>query len=158
MNRYMFISKRMGALLNMTMEKIQEIWFENERIFMQSVSGKVFSRPLEAYPILKDADYVQRQKFYIWGNGEYVRWKDLDEDLSVESFFDSSEPNPNNEVAKIFNHCPWLSAKEVAKFIGMPKAVLDRFIYGIWQPKDEVLIAIKNGIKSMSHELLQAVS
>ena len=84
MNRYMFISKRMGALLNMTMEKIQEIWFENERIFMQSVSGKVFSRPLEAYPILKDADYVQRQKFYIWGNGEYVRWKDLDEDLSVD--------------------------------------------------------------------------
>ncbi|MDE6552200.1 MAG: DUF2442 domain-containing protein [Muribaculaceae bacterium] len=140
------------------MEKIQEIWFENERIYMQSVSGKVFSRPLEAFPTLKDADFVQRQKFYIWGNGEYVRWKELDEDLSVESFFDSTEPNLNNGVAEIFNRCPWLSVKEVANFIGMPKAVLDRFIYGIWQPKEEVMFAIRNGIKSMSQELLQAVS
>ena len=140
------------------MEKVQEIWFENERIFMQSVSGKVFSRPLEAFPALKDANYVQRQKFYIWGNGEYVRWKDLDVDLSVESFFDSTEPNLNNAVAEIFNRCPWLSVKEVAKFIGMPKDVLDRFIYGIWQPKEEVMSVIRNGIKSMSQELLQAVS
>lgn len=140
------------------MEKIQEIWFENERIFMQTVSGKVLSRPLEAYPTLKDADYLARQKFYIWGNGEYVRWKDLDEDLSIDSFFETSEPNPNNEVADIFNRCPWLSVKQVAAFIGMPKAVLDRFIYGIWQPKEESMQSIKNGIKSMSQELLLAVS
>ncbi|MDE7431096.1 MAG: DUF2442 domain-containing protein [Lachnospiraceae bacterium] len=51
------------------MEKIQEIWFENERIYMQTISGKVFSRPLEEFPSLKDADYLARQKFYIWGNG-----------------------------------------------------------------------------------------
>lgn len=140
------------------MEKIQEIWFENERIYMQTMSGKVFSRPLEAYPALKDADYLARQKFYIWGNGEYVRWKDIDEDMSVESFFETSEPNPDNEVANIFKRCPWLSVKEVATFIGMPKAVLDRFIYGIWQPKDETMSAIKNGIRAMSQELLLAVS
>lgn len=142
----------------MIMERIQEIWFENGRIYMRSTADNVYSRPLEAFPVLKDADSLERQKFYIWGNGEYVRWKALDEDLSIDSFFETSEPNPDNEVSEIFKRCPWLNIEEVAKFIGMPKYVLDRFIYGIWQPKDEALYAIKNGIKAMSRELSLAVS
>lgn len=140
------------------MEKIKEIWFDSGRIHMQTDTGKVLSRPLEAYPVLKDANDVERQKFYIWGGGEYVRWEDLDEDLCIDSFYETSEPNPDNEVAEIFNHCPWLDIKEVASFIGMPKPVLDRFIYGIWQPTDAALNVIKNGIKTISEELLLAVS
>lgn len=73
-------------------------------------------------------------------------------------FFDTAEPNPNNEVAEIFKNLPWLDIEEVANFIGMPKAVLDRFIYGIWQPKTEAMEAIKNGIRAISEELLSAVS
>jgi len=140
------------------MEKIQEIWFDNGRIHMRSVSGNTFSRPLEAFPELKDANEVERRQFYVWGNGEYVRWKNLDVDLSVDSFMEATEPNPDNEISAIFKRCPWLNISEVAKFIGMPKAVLDRFIYGIWQPKEETLTAIKNGIKLMSVELSMAVS
>ena len=140
------------------MEKIQEIWFDAGRIYMRSITGNTFSRPLEAFPTLKDASDLERQQFYVWGNGEYVRWKALDEDLSVDSFMETTEPNPNNEVSEIFKRCPWLNINEVAKFIGMPKAVLDRFIYGIWKPKDETLAKIKNGIKSMSVELSLAVS
>lgn len=140
------------------MEKIQEIWFDNGRIFMRSITGNIFSRPLEAFPLLKDASDVERQQFYIWGNGEYVRWKSLDEDIAVDSFMETQEPNFDNEVSNIFKRCPWLNIAEVAKFIGMPKAVLDRFIYGIWQPKEETLSTIKRGIKSMSEELSLAVS
>lgn len=140
------------------MEKIQEIWFNNGRIYMRSKSGRIFNRPLEAFPILKDASDIERQQFYVWGDGEYVRWKNLDEDLSVESFMDTTEPNYNNEVSRIFKKCPWLDVSEVAKFLGMPKAVLDRFIYGIWQLKDETLSFIKSGIKAMSAELSLAVS
>lgn len=125
---------------------------------MRSVSGNVFSRPLEAFPVLKDATDLERQQFYIWGNGEYVRWKALDEDLSVDSFMETQEPNFDNEVSNIFRRCSWLNIAEVAKFIGMPKAVLDRFIYGIWQPKAETLASIKHGIRSMSTELSLAVS
>ncbi len=139
------------------MVKIQEIWFDRERIFMRSVDGRSYSRPLEAFPPLKDADSVMRQQFYVWGNGEYVRWKALDVDLSVDSFLETTEPNPDNEVARIFKCCPWLNVGEVAKFIGMPKDVLDRFIYGIWMPKEETLAAIKSAIKVMSDELSSAV-
>ena len=135
------------------MEKIQEIWFENGRIFMRSVAGNTFSRPLEAFPILKDANDVERQKFYVWGDGEYVRWKDLDEDLSVDSFMETTEPRLDNEISSIFKRCPWIDVKEFATFIGMPKPVLDRFIYGIWTPKEETLQLIKGGIKSIISEL-----
>lgn len=138
------------------MEKIKEIWFDRGRIYMRSEAGHTFSRPLEAFPLLKDASSAQREQFYIWGNGEYVRWKSLDEDLSVAQFMETTEPDLNNEVAHIFRRCPWLDIAEAAKFIGMPKAVLDRFIYGIWQPKEETLAAIKSGIKAMSMELAAA--
>lgn len=135
------------------MEKIQEIWFDNGRIYMLSATGKSFSRPLEAFPVLKDANNVDRQKFYVWGDGQYVRWKDLDEDLSIDSFMETTEPNPDNEISNIFKRCPWIDVKEFALFIGMPKPVLDRFIYGIWTPKDDTIKLIKNGIKSMISEL-----
>lgn len=140
------------------MEKIMEIWFDGDRIYMKSSMEKIYSRPLEAFPSLKDASPLERQRFYIWGEGQYIRWKELDEDISIELFRESAEPNPDNEVAKIFKKCPWLHSSEVAKFIGMPKQVLDRFIYGIWQPKEEALAKIRNGIKDMSSELLLAVS
>lgn len=140
-----------------SMEKIKEIWFENNRIYMRSKTDAIYSRPLEAFPTLKDANATDRQKFYIWGDGEYVRWRELDEDLSVESFMETAEPNPDNEVAKIFRRCPWLNVREFAKFIGMPKSVLDRFIYGIWQPKDEAIAIIKNGIMAAKKEMSAAV-
>ena len=140
------------------MEKIREIWFENGRIYMRSASGKTFSRPLEAFPVLKDANDVERQKFYVWGDGEYVRWKDLDEDLSVYSFMETTEPRPDNEIANIFKRCPWIDVKEFAAFIGMPKQVLDRFIYGIWTPKEETVKIIKDGLKTMISELSLAAS
>lgn len=140
------------------MEKIQEIWFDNGRIFMKSSTQGIYSRPLEAFPVLKDASPLERQHFYIWGDGQYVRWKELDEDISIELFRETNEPNLDNDVALIFQKCPWLQVAEVAKLIGMPKQVLDRFIYGIWQPREETMALIKNGIRSMSSDLIMAVS
>ena len=37
------------------MEKIKNIWFDKNRIYMKTVSGKIYSRPLEAYPELMEA-------------------------------------------------------------------------------------------------------
>ena len=37
------------------MEKIKNIWFDNNRIYMRTQSNKTFSRPLEAYPELMNA-------------------------------------------------------------------------------------------------------
>ena len=43
------------------MEAIKNVWFENERIYMLSSEDKVYSRPLEAFPLLKEASDAQRE-------------------------------------------------------------------------------------------------
>lgn len=43
------------------METIRKIWFAEERIFVRTESGKTFSRPLEAFPLLKDASAKERE-------------------------------------------------------------------------------------------------
>ena len=39
------------------MEKIKTVWFDADRIYMKTQEGKVYSRPLEAYPDLKWRGY-----------------------------------------------------------------------------------------------------
>ena len=36
------------------MEKIKNLWFDGNRLYMRSSEGRVFSRPLEAYPELEE--------------------------------------------------------------------------------------------------------
>ena len=51
------------------MEKIKTIWFDADRIYMKTQEGKVYSRPLEAYPDLKDASPEQRSDYVIGDDG-----------------------------------------------------------------------------------------
>ena len=37
------------------MEKIKNLWFEGNRIYMRSTENNIMSRPLEAYPELEEA-------------------------------------------------------------------------------------------------------
>ena len=43
-------------------ETIIKVWFENERIYILSSSDKVYSRPLEAFPVLKEASDEEKLK------------------------------------------------------------------------------------------------
>lgn len=70
------------------METIKNVWFENDRIYMLSSEDKVYSRPLEAFPLLKDATDTQRLGFEIVLRGEALRWAELDEDIHISSFYE----------------------------------------------------------------------
>lgn len=85
------------------METIKNIWFENERIYMLSSENRVYSRPLEAFPTLKDADKYERENYTIEMRG---RWKKLDEDIHISSFYNTEEPDNTNEIAAIFKRFP----------------------------------------------------
>ena len=75
------------------MEKIKTLWFDDRRIYIRTDAGNKYSRPLEAFPELKDADAEQRNSFVIGPDGDDIRWEALDADLHVSSFFDTKEPN-----------------------------------------------------------------
>jgi hypothetical protein len=83
----------------MTMSKIEKVWFDSKRIYLTTDNGDTLSRPLEAFPVLKDATESERLNFRIGRFGDDIRWEALDEDIHLSSFYESAEPNPDNEVS-----------------------------------------------------------
>ena len=61
------------------MNTIKYIWFDANRIYVKTDDEKTFSRPLEAFPLLKDASDKERLDFKIGKFGDDVRWESLDE-------------------------------------------------------------------------------
>ncbi|MCL2598229.1 MAG: DUF2442 domain-containing protein [Paludibacter sp.] len=69
------------------MKTIEKIWFLENRIYMQTQQGDIFSRPLEAFPLLKNATDAERKNFKIGKFKDDIRWEDIDEDIHINSFF-----------------------------------------------------------------------
>jgi hypothetical protein len=56
------------------------------------VDGRRIAVPLAWFPRLLHASPRQRKKWELIGDGEGIRWPDLDEDLSVEGFLHTTAP------------------------------------------------------------------
>ena len=135
------------------MEKILNVWFEPDRIYIRTDADEIYSRPLEAFPLLKEASNAQREEFTIELGGEALRWPAIDEDIHISSFFETSEPEYDNEVARIFKKCPQLNVSEVARNIGINKSLLSKYIYGIKNPSDQRVAQIKETLRSLGQKL-----
>ncbi len=136
------------------METIKNIWFEGGRIYMRSSEGRVYSRPLEAFPTLKDASEAERSGYTICMHGEAVRWAKLDEDIHISNFYETEEPERDNEIARIFSRFPQLNVSEVARSLNINKSLLAKYIYGIKKPSEERILAIKEALRSLGRELV----
>lgn len=136
------------------MDTIKDIWFSADRIYMKTDAGQTFSRPLEAFPVLKDASDRERLNFKIGKFGDDVRWETLDEDIHISSFFDTVEPDYENEIAAIFKRFPQLNVSEVARYIGINKSLLSKYIYGIKKPGEQRKMQIKAALRLLGKELM----
>lgn len=146
----------LDSLYMLTMEKIKNLWFDKNRIYMRSTEGRVLSRPLKAYPELDEATVEQRNDFTIDEDGVAVRWDALDADMHISSFYETSEPNEENEVAAMFNRFPWLNVSEVARYLGINMSLLARYIYGISKPSEQRLQQIRDAFHTFGKELQSA--
>lgn len=135
------------------MEKIVKLWFNGGRIYILTDQGNIYSRPLEAFPLLLEATPKQRVQFEIGKDGDDVRWEDLDEDIHISSFFLQEEPHIDNPIADVFKRFPWLNVSEVARSIGINKSLLSRYIYGIKKPSPQRTIQIMDTIRQMGREM-----
>ena len=138
------------------MEQIKNLWFDGNRIYMRATNGKVYSRPLKAYPELEEATMEQRNDFTIDDDGTAIRWEALDADMHISSFYETSEPNEQNEVAAMFNRFPWLNVSEVARYLGINKSLLARYIYGISKPSAQRLQQLRDALHTFGKELQSA--
>lgn len=136
------------------MAKIEKVWFNNERIYLLTDNGETLSRPLEAFPVLKEASEVDRNDFKIGRFGDDIRWEKLDEDIHISSFYETVEPDPENEVGRIFRQFPQLNVSEMARYIGINKSLLAKYIYGIKKPSEERMRQIKDALHVIGKELI----
>lgn len=134
--------------------QIKDIWFDGGRIFMRDTEGAVYTRPLEAFPLLLEATEGQRENFEIDPQGDAVRWPQIDEDIHVSSFLEQKEPNEDNEIAQIFHRFPQLNVSEVARQMGINKSLLSKYIYGIKTPSEHRRLEIKHALHTLGEELL----
>ncbi len=133
---------------------IKEIWFDEGRIFMRDTVNTVYSRPLEAFPLLLEATDEQRSNFVVDPQGDAVRWPVIDEDIHVSSFLEQQEPDDENEIARIFHRFPQLNVSEVARQMGINKSLLSKYIYGIKTPSERRRLEIKHALHTLGEELM----
>jgi len=68
--------------------KIEKVWFDEKNIYIVTDSGHTIGNPLQWYTRLFNATPRQRNNYEIGPFAESIHWADIDEDLSLESFFD----------------------------------------------------------------------
>ncbi len=95
----------------------------------------------------------QRGKYTLSPLG--IHWKEIDEDVSFESFYyEDEKPITNNEVAGMFNECSELNVSEVAKHLNIHKSLLYKYIYGTKKPNPERIAEIKSVLRKVGERLL----
>ncbi|MDB5155630.1 MAG: hypothetical protein JWR50_337 [Mucilaginibacter sp.] len=65
---------------------INSVWFSGNDICVKMSDGKIVQTAINSYPNLRKGTAEQINKFEIKGDGRWVHWEELDEDLSVEGF------------------------------------------------------------------------
>ena len=69
--------------------------------------GRKVSNPLPWYPRLLRGTPAERKNYELLGDGEVIRWPDLDEDLSAESILAGRRSGENEQSL-----ARWLSTRE----------------------------------------------
>jgi hypothetical protein len=68
------------------MVTIKSVWFTKDTISVEMSDGKVIETPINLYPNLSKGTRNQINNYQIKGNGRWIHWEELDEDLSAEGF------------------------------------------------------------------------
>jgi len=135
------------------MKTIEKIWFSENRIYMKTEQGETLSRPLEAFPALKNAEESERGNFRIGKFKDDIRWENLDEDIHIDSFFSDEEPK-KNPIGDFFSTYPQINVSSFAKQIGINKSLMAKYIYGIKTPSEKRKKEIQAGLHKLAEELL----
>ena len=117
--------------------------------------GKTYGRPLEYFPILKEATDEQRGAWKINRFGDAIRWEEIDEDIHLSSFYDTEEPDAANVIGDVFRRFPQLNVSEVARTIGIHKSLLSKYIYGSKKPSERRTAEILDTLRQIGRDLAQ---
>lgn len=131
--------------------KVQKLWFENNRIYVEIDEGAVFYQSLLFYPRLLNATDEQRMKYECWAYG--IRWDEIDEDISYESFSYPETKEVQKGIQDVFLSHPELNVSAVARRIGIQQSLLASYIKGTKKPSEERKKKMLDAIHEIGNEL-----
>lgn len=134
--------------------RINKIWFADGRIYGQADDGRTLWQSLLYYKRLLNATEEQRNRYEI--NAFGIRWEELDEDISFESFeYDNPEPTG---ISRVFLSHPELNAAAVGRRLGISQSLMAQYINGTKKPSKERERMILNEIATIGRELEKATA
>ena len=90
--------------------KVENVLISEDELTLKLSDGVSKSVPLSFYPRLVHASQKERDNWQIIGQGEGIRWPDLDEDISIEGILTGRR---SGESRKSFQR--WLEAKKAGR-------------------------------------------
>ena len=133
--------------------KANKLWFENDRIYIRTESGRVLWQSLLYYRRLREATDEQRAHFEM--DDEGIHWLELDEDVSLESF-EYENPEPHG-VSRLFLSHPELNPTAIAHRLNIEKGVMRQYVNGTLTPSPEIEQRIYAEFSLLTSELLNDI-
>lgn len=87
--------------------RAQSVTVDDEAVIVDLVDGRTIIVPLLWYPRLWHATPQERKRLEIFGDGAYIHWPDLDEDLTVAGLLAGRRSGESRESLK-----NWLAKRE----------------------------------------------
>lgn len=87
--------------------RAQHVSVSDEALTVDLVDGRTIIVPIVWYPRLWHGTSEERANFEIFGDGQYIHWPDLDEDLTVAGLLASKHSGENPRSLK-----KWLESRE----------------------------------------------
>ena len=129
--------------------KAKRVWFEGERIYIETDDGRTLWQSILYYQRLKNATDEQRNDYELGHFG--IHWEEIDEDVSYESFeYDNPEPMG---ISRVFLTHPELNASAVARRLGIQQSLLAQYIRGLKKPSAEREQKILETVREIGYEL-----
>ena len=131
------------------MEKIEKIWLTDDAVWIRTDNGKEACEKFNDYPRLRYATKKQRADYE---TDEYgIHWREIDEDLSFEGFFDKKE---TTELYKLFMAHPELNVSAIARRMGISQSLMAQYISGKKKASKARMTLILNTVREIGQELI----
>ncbi|MCZ6633051.1 MAG: DUF2442 domain-containing protein [bacterium] len=80
--------------------RVQNIQIDEDTLTLDLIDGRTVSVPLLWYPRLWHGTPKERSHFEIFGDGTYIHWPDLDEDLTASGIVEGRRSGESPESLK----------------------------------------------------------
>ena len=101
-------------MMKVQIPNAEDVTVTEDTLTAELSDGRTISVPLAWYPRLIHATQKERDNWELIGNGQGIRWPDLDEDISTEGLIAG---RPSGESQRSFKR--WLEAKRAGRSVAL---------------------------------------